>query len=49
MDIKNHEIDRLARKLAADTGETLTEAVNTALRERLERERARNAAACAYG
>ena len=43
MDIENHEIDRLARELAAETGETLTEAVKTALRERLERERARNA------
>jgi antitoxin VapB len=43
MDIENREIDRLARELAAETGETLTEAVKTALRERLERERARNA------
>ena len=43
MDIEHHEIDRLARELAAETGETLTEAVQTALRERLERERARNA------
>ena len=37
MDIENREIDRLARELAAETGETLTEAVKTALRERLER------------
>ncbi|MGI8446476.1 MAG: type II toxin-antitoxin system VapB family antitoxin [Streptosporangiaceae bacterium] len=34
----------LARELAAETGETLTEAVETALRERLEREHARHAA-----
>ena len=41
MDIEHHEIDGLARELAAETGETLTEAVQTALRE--WRERARNA------
>ena len=44
MSIKSNEADRLARELAAETGETLTEAVETALRERLEREHARNAA-----
>lgn len=33
----NAEADRLARELAARTGETLTEAVVTALRERIER------------
>lgn len=44
MSIKSDEADRLARELAAETGETLTEAVETALRERLEREHARNAA-----
>ena len=44
MSIKSEEADRLARELAAETGETLTEAVETALRERLEREHARNAA-----
>ena len=43
MSIKSDEADRLARELAAETGETLTEAVETALRERLEREHARNA------
>ena len=37
MDIEHHEIDRLARELAAETGETLRQAVQTALRERLER------------
>lgn len=35
--IKNPETDRLARRLAKATGESLTIAVNTALRERLER------------
>ena len=43
MDIEHHEIDGLARELAAETGETLIQAIQTALRERLERERARNA------
>jgi antitoxin VapB len=32
--IKSDEADRLARDLAAETGETLTEAVETAHRER---------------
>ena len=36
--IKNAEADRLALALAQRTGETLTEAVINALRERLERE-----------
>ena len=44
LSIKSDEADRLARELAAETGETLTEAVETALRERLEREHARQAA-----
>jgi antitoxin VapB len=35
--IKNPEADRLARQLAALTGESLTEAVVEALRERLRR------------
>jgi len=35
--IKSPEADRLARRLAAGTGESLTEAVTVALRERLER------------
>ncbi|MGF1667775.1 MAG: type II toxin-antitoxin system VapB family antitoxin [Acidimicrobiia bacterium] len=38
---KNEEADRLARELADLTGESLTEAVVVALRERLDRERAR--------
>ena len=36
--IKNSEADRLARQLADATGETLTEAVIHALRERLHRQ-----------
>ncbi|HEY8599357.1 MAG TPA: type II toxin-antitoxin system VapB family antitoxin [Thermomicrobiales bacterium] len=39
--IKDPEADRLARAIAARTGETLTQAVITALRERLEREERR--------
>ncbi|MFT4254240.1 MAG: type II toxin-antitoxin system VapB family antitoxin [Caulobacter sp.] len=35
--IRNAEADRLARELIERTGETLTEAVVVALRERLER------------
>ena len=41
LSIKNREAERLARELAACTGETLTEAVLTALRERLTREQGR--------
>ena len=44
LSIKSDEADRLARELAAETGETLTDAVVTALRERLDREHARQAA-----
>jgi antitoxin VapB len=40
LSIKTEEADRLARELAALTGETMTGAVTTALRERLARERA---------
>jgi len=39
--IKSDEADRLARELASETGERLTEAVETALRERLDREHAK--------
>ncbi len=42
--IKDAEADRLARELAAETGESLTRAVTTAVRERLERVRARRSA-----
>jgi antitoxin VapB len=38
LSIKDPEADRLARELAARTGETLTQAVLQALRERLVRE-----------
>ena len=41
LSIKDAEADRLARELARRTGETLTEAIVTALRERLQRERGR--------
>ena len=37
LSIKSAEADRLARELAAATGETLTEAVTAALEERLSR------------
>ena len=39
LNIKNAEAHTLASELATLTGESLTEAVTTALRERLERER----------
>jgi antitoxin VapB len=44
LNIKDPDADRLARQLAAKTGETLTEAVLKALRERLAREEARRRA-----
>ena len=44
LSIKTAEADRLARALAKLTGETLTEAITTALRERLARERAKHEA-----
>jgi antitoxin VapB len=37
LNIKSPEVDRLARELTSATGETLTTAVEVALRERLER------------
>ena len=45
LSIKDPEADRLAREVASLTGETLTQAVVVALRERLAREerRAKNA------
>jgi len=45
LSIKTDEADRLARTLARLTGETMTEAVTVALRERLARARARRQAA----
>jgi antitoxin VapB len=44
LSIKSDDADRLARELSAETGETLTDAVVIALRERLDREHARHAA-----
>jgi antitoxin VapB len=44
LSIKSAEADRLARELSAETGETLTDAVVIALRERLDREHAKHAA-----
>jgi len=41
LSIKNPEADRLARKLATATGESLTEAIIKALKERLLREEGR--------
>jgi antitoxin VapB len=41
LSLKDKETDRLAREVAALTGETLTDAIRTALTERLERERLR--------
>jgi antitoxin VapB len=38
--IRSPEADRLARELAAVTGESVADAVTNALRERLERQRA---------
>ena len=43
LSIKSNKADRLARELAAETGETLTEAVEIALGERLDREHGRHA------
>jgi antitoxin VapB len=39
LSLKDKETDRLAREMVALTGETLTDAIRTALTERLERER----------
>ena len=39
--IKNPEADRLARELAQRTGESLTDAVLIALKQRLDREKGR--------
>jgi antitoxin VapB len=45
LSIKTEEADRLARALSRLTGETMTEAVTIALRERLVRERMRRESA----
>ena len=44
LSIEDPEADRLARELAARTGETLTQAIVVALRERLARESGRTKA-----
>ncbi|MBK7831627.1 MAG: type II toxin-antitoxin system VapB family antitoxin [Gemmatimonadetes bacterium] len=44
LSIKDEETDRLARALAAATGESLTEAIRRALEERLARETRRGEA-----
>jgi antitoxin VapB len=44
LSLKDAEVDRLAREVAALTGESLTEAVRAALAERLERENLRRRA-----
>ncbi len=41
LNIKDPEADRLARELAARTGETITQTIVRALRERLKRETAK--------
>ena len=47
LNIKNEQAVTLARQLAAATGESVTEAVTVAVRERLERVRSRDEAAAA--
>lgn len=37
LNIKDPKVDKLARELAAETGETITQAVGQALRERMNR------------
>ena len=37
LNIKDEKADRLARELAAETGESITTAITVAVRERLER------------
>jgi antitoxin VapB len=37
LNIKNPEVEEMAKRLAAETGESMTAAIHTALRERLER------------
>jgi len=43
LSVKNDEADRLARELAGVTGESITEAIVVALRERLQRHRSQAA------
>jgi antitoxin VapB len=45
LNIKNQHVERLAKQLAAETGETMTSAIQHALEEKLERlERERDVA-----
>jgi antitoxin VapB len=44
LNIKDPETDRLARELAAETGESITTAARRAIEERLDRVRSRRAA-----
>ena len=44
LSIRNQKAEKLARKLAAESGETLTQAITHALEERLERLRGSSAA-----
>ena len=44
VNVKNDETDRLVRELTELTGESLTEAITEAVRQRLDRERRRRAA-----
>lgn len=43
LNLKNDMVEQLARELASETGESLTQAVATALEERLQRVRGRSA------
>ncbi len=42
LSIRDSETDRLARELSSLTGETMTETIRTALRERVERTKGRS-------
>ena len=42
LSIRNEKAERLAREIAAESGETLTQAITIALEERLERLRGRS-------
>ncbi|MBS7699897.1 MULTISPECIES: type II toxin-antitoxin system VapB family antitoxin [unclassified Chelatococcus] len=48
LSIKTEEADRLARELSRLTGETMTDAITQAMRERLERLRAEQEAQSDY-
>ena len=44
LSIRNAKTEKLARELAAESGETITQAINQALEEKLERLRGRSTA-----